>query len=45
MLVLAEFEFEAGDNAGIIYEALLPNLGKITSAQEQLSNYRGIRLF
>lgn len=28
MLVLAEFEFEAGDNAGIIYEALLPELGE-----------------
>lgn len=28
MLVLAEFEFEAGDNARIIYEALLPELAE-----------------
>lgn len=28
MLVLAEFEFEAGSNAQIIYEALLPELGE-----------------
>lgn len=28
MLVLAEFEFEAGDNSRIIYEALLPELGE-----------------
>ena len=26
MLVSAEFDFEAGDNARIIYEALLPEL-------------------
>ncbi len=28
MLVLAEFEFEAGSYARIIYEALLPELGE-----------------
>ncbi len=28
MLVLAEFEFDAGRNAGIIYEALLPELSE-----------------
>ncbi len=28
MLVLAEFEFDAGKNANIIYEALLPELGE-----------------
>lgn len=28
MLVLAEFEIDAGRNAGIIYEALLPELGE-----------------
>ena len=28
MLVLAEFEIDAGKNAGIIYEALLPELGE-----------------
>jgi KEOPS complex subunit Pcc1 len=28
MLVLADFEFDAGRNARIIYEALLPELGE-----------------
>jgi len=28
MLVLAEFEFDAGSDARIIYEALLPELGE-----------------
>ncbi len=28
MLVLAEFEFDLGDNAWIIYESLLPELGE-----------------
>jgi KEOPS complex subunit Pcc1 len=28
MLVLAEFKFHAGNNARIIYEALLPELGE-----------------
>ncbi len=28
MLVLAEFEIDAGRNTGIIYEALLPELGE-----------------
>jgi KEOPS complex subunit Pcc1 len=28
MLVLAEFEFDAGRNSGIIYEALLPELSE-----------------
>jgi KEOPS complex subunit Pcc1 len=27
MIVLAEFEFDLGRNAGIIYESLLPELG------------------
>lgn len=28
MIVLAEFKFDAGTNAGIIYEALLPEVGE-----------------
>jgi len=34
MLVLAEFKFDAGNDARIIYEALLPELVRITSVQK-----------